>query len=150
MNLNRQIKSNKSKNSLKKEHVMQINMQTATHGILQATERDLTSPSVSTPARGVHPRHVREVEGGTQKSGLGRDRGATTHSHRPPDWIWALAGVRPSHQTSDCALASLAGCLGASAGRRGAGAPQDMAATSLHNARRQIWTRCWVCSSDGG
>lgn len=39
---------------------------------------------------------------------------------------------------SDCALASLAGSLEACAGRRGAGAPQDMAATSLHNAHRRI------------
>lgn len=39
---------------------------------------------------------------------------------------------------SDCALASLAGSLGACAGRKGAGAPQDMAATSLHNAHRRI------------
>lgn len=75
--------------------------------------------------------------------------GGTAHSHRPPDWIWALAAVRPGHQWNDCALASLAGCLGVCAGKRGAGAPPDMAATSLHNAgrlkkKKHNGTRCCV------
>lgn len=86
--------------------------------------------------------------GGTQKSGW-EGQGATTHSHRPPDWIWALAVARPGHQTSDCALASRAGRLAACAGRRGAGAPRDMAATSLHKARGQMG-RGVGCLSEGG
>lgn len=63
-------------------------------------------------------------------------RVSTPHSHKPPDWIWALAEVRPGHQTSDCALASLAVCLAACAGRTGAGAPRDRAATSLHKRKQ--------------
>ena len=72
-------------------------MQAATLGILQHTEslRASTAVGESIPIVSVRP--------GADKSQVRRAEGATTHSHRPPDWIWALAVVRPGHQTSDCA-----------------------------------------------